>query len=193
MINDAKTLFYKRSAKNWLEALPLGNGSLGAMIYGRTSDEIIAMNSDTLWSGFPRKTEEKDGATEAFLKARELVMQGDYFTSKKLLEENVLANCSQAYMPLCNIRIQYSKSGFQKNYRRMLDLETGINTVTYTRGSDSFKRQSFVSFNEDAYYDKITCETGKKISFTVYMNTITFMFFSFFYIFMNSSISWTNV
>ena len=171
MLNDAKTLFYKRSAKNWLESLPLGNGSLGAMIYGRTSNEIIAMNSDTLWSGFPRKTEVKEGATEAFLKARDLVMQGDYFTSKKLLEENVLANCSQAYMPLCNIHIQYAKTGIQKNYRRYLDLETGVNTVTYTRGSNNFKRESFVSFNEDAYYDTITCENGKAISFTVSMNT----------------------
>lgn len=171
MINDTKTLFYKKSAKNWLEALPLGNGSTGAMVYGRTSDEIIAMNSDTLWSGFPRGSAVRDGAHEAFLKARELVMNGDYFTSKQILEEQVLSNCTQAYMPLCNIRIQYAKNGFQKNYRRQLDLETGVNTVTYTRGSDNFKRESFVSFDEDAYYDTITCENGKKINFTVYMTT----------------------
>ncbi len=171
MFNDTKQLFYKKGAKNWLEALPLGNGSIGAMVYGRTSDEIVAMNSDTLWTGFPRKSAVKDGANEAFNKARDLVMQGDYFTSKKILEENVLANCSQAYMPLCNIRIQYAKNGFQKNYKRILDLETGINTVTYTRGSDNFKRESFVSFDEDAYYDTITAEKGKKVSFTVYMTT----------------------
>ena len=151
MINDSTNLFYKSQAKNWLEALPLGNGSLGAMVYGRTTDEIIAMNSDTLWSGFPRPTQGKEGANEAFKQARDLVMQGDYFTSKKILEENVLCNCSQAYMPLCNIRIQYGKNGFQKNYRRVLDLETGVNTVTYTRGSDEFERESFVLLSSGLY------------------------------------------
>ena len=171
MINDSKNLFYKSQAKNWLEALPLGNGSLGAMVYGRTADEIIAMNSDTLWTGYPRESQLREGAHEAFKEARDLVMQGDYFKSKKLLEEKVLCNCSQAYMPLCNIRIQYGKTGFQKNYRRILDLETGVNTVTYTRGSEHFERESFVSFNEDAYYDTIKCKTGKKISFSVFLTT----------------------
>ena len=167
MVNDAKTLFYKKGARNWLEALPLGNGSLGAMVYGRTSDEIISMNSDTLWTGFPRETAIKDGAHDAFLKAREMVLNGEYIESKHLLEDKVLANCSQAFMPLCDIRIAYSKPGFQKNYKRSLDLETGINTVTYTRGEFNFRRESFVSFTEDTYFDNIICESGNKVSFTV--------------------------
>ena len=96
MVNDAKTLFYKKPARNWLEAMPLGNGSLGAMVYGKTSDELISMNSDTLWTGFPRESAIKDGAHEAFLEARELVMNGEYVKSKHILEDKVLANCSQA-------------------------------------------------------------------------------------------------
>ncbi len=171
MLNDSKNLFYKTGAKNWLEALPLGNGSVGAMVYGKTTNEIISMNSDTLWTGFPRETAIKDGAHEAFLEARELTMNGEYYKAKLLLEDKVLSNCSQAFMPLCDIRIAYSKPGFQKNYSRVLNLETGVNTVEYTRGEYNFKRDSFVSFNDDAYIDHISCLNGKKISFTVSMNT----------------------
>ncbi len=167
MFNDTKTLFYNKPAKYWLEALPLGNGSLGAMVFGKTDCEKIAMNSDTLWTGFPRETAIKDGAHEAFIKARDLALDGEYYKSKILLEENVLSNCSQAYMPLCDINISYAKKGVQKNYKRYLYLETGINTVTYDRGKNTFKRESFVSFNRDAFYDHIVCENGKHVSLTV--------------------------
>ncbi len=170
-MNDSKTLLYKKSAYNWLEALPLGNGAIGAMIYGRTDNEIISMNSDTLWTGFPRETAIKDGANEAFLKARELALKGEYFESKKVLEEGVLSNCSQAYMPLCDIHISYGSAGLQKNYKRTLDLETGVNTVTYTRGSYNFKRESFVAFNDNAYIDNIVCLDGNKVNLTVSLTT----------------------
>ncbi len=171
MLNDSKNLFYKKSAKNWLEALPLGNGSTGAMVYGDTRNETIAMNSDTLWTGFPRETAIKDGAYEAFLKARQLTMDEKYYEAKRLLEDKVLSNCSQAYMPLCDIRISYACCGFLKNYSRILNLETGVNTVEYSRGEYNFKRESFVSFNDDAYIDNITCLNGKKVSLTVSMKT----------------------
>ncbi len=171
MLNDSKNLFYKKGAANWLEALPLGNGSIGAMVYGRTRDEIISMNSDTLWTGFPRETAIKDGAYEAFLEARDLTMKGEYLKAKLLLEDKVLSNCSQAFMPLCDIRIKYATCGFQKNYSRVLNLETGVNTVEYSRCDNKFIRESFVAFNDDAYIDRISCLNGKKVSFTVSMNT----------------------
>lgn len=171
MLNDSKNLFYKKGASNWLEALPLGNGSIGAMVYGKTNKETISMNADTLWTGFPRESALKNGAHEAFLKARELTMNGEYHKAKLLLEDKVLCNCSQAYMPLCDIHISYESTGFQKKYSRALNLETGINTVEYMRGDYKFTRESFVSFNENAYIDHITCDSGKKVSLTVSMTT----------------------
>ena len=120
MLNDSKFLFYKSAAKSWLEALPLGNGHVGAMVYGRTDKETISMNSDTLWTGFPRETILKDNANEKFLEARELVLKGEYRKGQDILEENVLATCSQAYMPLCDIKITYKNNYFRKNYKRYL-------------------------------------------------------------------------
>ena len=171
MLNDSKNLFYKKCAGNWLEAMPLGNGSTGAMVYGRTGNEIVAMNSDTLWTGFPRKSAIKEGAHEAFLEARKLTMDGEYYKAKLLLEEKVLSNCTQAYMPLCHVRIAYGNTGFQKSYSRHLNLETGINTVEYKKGKNEFLRESFVSFNKDAYIDNIICKNGKNVSLTLSLNT----------------------
>lgn len=171
MLNDSKNLFYKKAAANWLEALPLGNGSIGAMVHGRTTKELVSMNSDTLWTGFPRETAIKNGAHEAFLEARELTMNGEYYKAKRILEDKVLSNCSQAFMPLCDIHYTIASTGFQKKYSRILSLETGINTVEYYRGECKYKRDSFVSFNEDAYIDHIACETGKKINITVSLST----------------------
>ncbi len=170
-MNDSKNLYYKKSASNWLEALPLGNGSIGAMVYGKTKNEKISMNSDTLWTGFPRKTAIKDGAYDGFIEARELAVKGEYFEAKKILEEKVLSNCSQAYMPLCDIHISYGNCGFRSGYSRVLNLETGVNTVAYKRGNISFKRDSFVAFNDNAYIDNITCLDGNEVSLTVSLTT----------------------
>ena len=171
MLNDSKNLFYKTGAKNWLEALPLGNGFLGAMVYGRTDKEIISMNSDSLWTGYPRETVLKDNANEKFLEARDLVLKGEYRKGQDIIEENVLATCSQAYMPLCDIVIKYKSVFPRKNYKRYLDLETGVNTVEYTRNSADFKRESFVAFNENAYIDTITATKKGALNFSVGLKT----------------------
>ncbi len=170
MINDSKVLFYKSAAKEWLQAMPLGNGFLGAMVYGRTDNETIAMNSDTLWTGFPRPSQVKEGANEAFIKARDLAMTGEYRKAQDIIEDKVLAHCSQAYMPLCHIKYKFKNTCILKNYERQLDLETGINTVTYSRGKSKFKRESFVSALEDAFIEQISCNQ-KALNFEISLTT----------------------
>ena len=112
MVNDSKVLYYKSAAKEWLQAMPLGNGFLGAMVYGRTDNETIAMNSDSLWTGFPRPSQVKEGANEAFIKARELALKGEYRKAQDIIEDKVLAHCSQAYMPLCHIKYKFKRESF---------------------------------------------------------------------------------
>ena len=171
MRNDSKVLYYKSAAKSWLQAMPLGNGFLGAMVYGRTDKETISMNSDSLWTGFPRQTILKDNCNEKFLEARDLVLKGEYRKGQDIIEENVLATCSQAYMPLCDINIKYKPTFPRKNYSRTLDLETGVNTVEYSRGNCNFVRKSFVSFPANAYVDRIVADNGNTINFTVSLST----------------------
>ena len=170
MVNDSKVLYYKSAAKEWLQAMPLGNGFLGAMVYGRTDTETIAMNSDTLWTGFPRPSQVKEGANEAFIKARELALKGEYRKAQDIIEDKVLAHCSQAYMPLCHIKYKFKNSCFLGDYERQLDLETGVNTVTYSRGKNKFRRESFVSALEDAYIEKLSCN-NKALNLEISLTT----------------------
>ena len=171
LVNDSKTLFYKSAAKTWLEALPLGNGFLGAMVYGKTDSEIISLNSDTLWTGYPRETILGDNAHQSFLKARELVMNGEYRKGQDIIEADVLANCSQAFMPLCDISIKYKTLIPRKKYSRTLDLETGVNTVEYERCGVKYVRKSFVSAVHNTYVDHIETDGKKDISFTTTLKT----------------------
>ena len=166
MHKDNYIMLYKTAAKKWLQALPLGNGSIGAMVYGRTDSETVSMNLDTLWSGYPRKSVVKDGAYEAFIKARETVLKGQHGEAQKIIEENILANCSQAFLPCCDIKIKFEKDGLQKNYKRTLDLHNGVHTVTYTRGKTDYIRETFVSFPDNVYVDRFAAENGK-LNFTV--------------------------
>lgn len=171
MLNDTKNLFYKKPAQNWLEALPLGNGFLGAMVYGRTEDEIISMNSDSLWTGFPRDTVLPDDTYKSFEEARTMVLNGEYRKGQDLIEEKILTTCSQAFLPLCDIRIKYNSPADRKSYKRVLDLENGMNVVEYKTNGVSFKRTAFVSAPENAYIDHIIADKKGKISFTVSLDT----------------------
>lgn len=171
MLNDSKYLYYKTPAANWLEALPLGNGFLGAMVYGKTDRETVSMNYDTLWSGYPRKSVLKDDAYEKFAEARELVLKGEYRKGQDIIESNLLETCSQAYMPLCDIKFVFKSVFRRKNYRRYLNLETGVNTVEYERNGVNFKRESFISFNKTAYFDRLVSDKKGAVNFTVSLKT----------------------
>ena len=105
--SNSLNLYYSSPAKEWIEALPLGNGSIGAMVFGKTNTEKICMNIDTLWTGFPRDTRIKENTYENFLKARELSLKGKYDESQDIIEEECLGNWTQAYLPLCDIDIKF--------------------------------------------------------------------------------------
>ena len=155
MLNDSLNMYYSSPAKEWIEALPLGNGSIGAMIFGKTNSEKICMNSDTLWTGFPRETRIKENTYENFLKARELSLKGKYDEAQDVIEEECLGNWTQAYLPLCDIDIKFNTKGCRaKEYKRILDLSTGIHTVNYIKNDVEFKREAFVSTPNKAFIQK---------------------------------------
>ena len=155
MLNDSLNLYYSSPAKEWVEALPLGNGSIGAMVFGKTNTEKICMNSDTLWTGFPRETRIKENTYENFLKARELSLKGKYDEAQDIIEEECLGNWTQSYLPLCDINIKFDTKGCRaKEYKRILDLSTGIHTITYEKNGVQFKREAFVSNPDNDFIQK---------------------------------------
>ena len=119
MDKDSSILRYYKPAKEWTEALPLGNGSLGAMVFGRTEYERIALNQDTLWSGYPRM-ETTPGSDVYFRKARQLALDGKLAEAQELIEKNCLNNWSEAYLPLGDLWLDMDVEGEITEYTRTL-------------------------------------------------------------------------
>lgn len=165
-----KQLYYVKQAEAFEEALPLGNGSLGAMIYGKTDRERITVNHDTLWSGKPGQTM-VDTAFEANERAKELVKEGKYYEAQREIENNFTGRWLNSYLYLGNIYIERDgASGSPSSYSRTLDLENSIATVKYTEDGIDFSREYFVSYPNDCMM--IRFKSSKPVSYKIYGDAI---------------------
>ena len=157
------TLRYKKSASCFNEALPLGNGRIGAMVYGGISEEKISLNEDTLWSGYPKDIRKED-YPEIYQEAKRLFDAGKISDAQELLENRFGDFLVQMYLPLSDLKI---KTGHEnaKQYRRILRLDTSVHTVKYIIDGKAFTRESFISepYQVMAVYFK--CDKEKSISF----------------------------
>lgn len=154
------TLWYNSPAKAWTQSLPIGNGTLGGMIYGTTSKETISLNHDQLWTGRPKNTV-KEGAPESFKKARDLALEGKLHEAQEEIENNFQSVWSQAYMPLGDLEIDFGICGLIKNYRRYLDLENAVSGVEFTCRGVEYKREYFASYPSNIIAAKLTSKGGK--------------------------------
>ncbi|MBQ8393049.1 MAG: glycoside hydrolase family 95 protein [Clostridia bacterium] len=142
-------LKYGMSARVFEEAMPLGNGQLGAMVYGRTDKERISLNHDTLWSGKPGQTM-VDGAYEANELAKKLVMEGKNGDAQWNLERGFSGTWLNSYLFLGTLYIErIGSKGNPTNYIRTLNLENSIINVRYTEDGVDFEREYFVSFPDN--------------------------------------------
>lgn len=169
MGTDSHLLYYKKPAKAWTAALPLGNGSIGAMIYGKAQTETISLNYDQLWTGYP-KTYHHMCSYDSFTKARDLAMKGKLCEAQRVLESGFEGLNSEAYMPFGDIILECHK-GFIKNYSRKLDLTTAIHTVEYEKSDVKYTRTSFVSYPDKAFVMKVEADKAEAVSFTLKMNS----------------------
>ena len=158
-------LFYYSPATCFEEALPLGNGSIGAMVYGKTDKERISLNHDTLWSGKPR-TVKRENAYSAYLKAQELTLSGDPAEAARVLERDLTADFSQTYMPLGNLYVESLAKGEVCDYYRELDLEKAIVSVRYKVGDVAFEREYFISHPDSCISVKFSSSEPSDYLFT---------------------------
>ncbi len=126
---NSHRLWYKKEAQNWNEALPLGNGRLGAMVYGGAKNEQIDLNEDTLWSGKPYSS--SGDYSDTYIKAKELVLNGEVKQAQTILEQNFGDSLVQMYLPLGSIILEMQHSDNITDYTRELRLDSGIHTVCY--------------------------------------------------------------
>ncbi|MBQ7098055.1 MAG: glycoside hydrolase family 95 protein [Clostridia bacterium] len=149
------TLWYKSEARVFAEALPLGNGSLGAMVYGKTDIEKISFNHDTFWSGKPSKYAPENNAYEAYMEAQKLMLQGDRRGAEITLEQNFTGPSSQSYLPLGNLYIKCKTSAKPTEYYRELDMEEGVVKVQYKEDGICFRREYFISYPDKCFVVRI--------------------------------------
>ncbi|WP_334075273.1 glycoside hydrolase family 95 protein [Paenibacillus sp. A14] len=164
-------LWYKQPASRWEEALPVGNGRIGGMIYGDDRKEVIALNEDTLWSGYPRDTQNYD-ALRYLERVRELIFSGKYKEAEQLIDAKMLARRTESYQPLGNLEIGHPGDVPTKDYYRDLDLETGIASVSYTREDWQFLREVFVSAADQVMVVHYIAAQGADLELAISLNSL---------------------
>ena len=117
------SLWYRRPAQRWVEALPLGNGRLGAMVFGGVVEERLQLNDDTLWSGGP-KDWNNPKARAVLPEIRRAVLSGDSVEADRLAKQ-MMGPFTQSYQPLGDLRIVFEHGDVGREYRRDLDLDRG--------------------------------------------------------------------
>ena len=159
-------LWYKQPGIKWLEGMPIGNGYMGAMVFGRVKNERIALNESTFWSGRPHDYTNPDGY-KYFPKMRDLVFAGKYKEAEKMANEHFfgIPPNQQAFQPLGDLLLNFKNSEHVKDYYRELDMETGIVKITYKIGDAEFTREVFMSYPDHIMVVHLTCSKPNSISF----------------------------
>lgn len=158
------TLWYDKPATIWEEALPLGNGKTGAMVFGGITTERYQLNDLTLWSGFPGDTNNPDGP-EILKKTREAVYRGDYIKAAEEWKEIHGPYCAR-YLPMGDLYIIMEHSDtMPASFKRSLDIGKAINTLSYTIDGKSFTRESFISYPDKVLAISLKGDARKSISF----------------------------
>lgn len=138
-------LWYDRPATNWNEALPLGNGRIGAMMFGGIEKETIALNEDSLWSGHPREWNNAEAKQYLPLVRKQVLQERDYVAATETCKK-MQGPYTQSYMPLGNLIVRFDQREPVRNYKRSLDLDSAVATVSYETSTGRIERRCFVSF-----------------------------------------------
>jgi alpha-L-fucosidase 2 len=160
-------LWYDAPAKQWVEALPLGNGRLGAMVFGDPAMERLQLNEETVWAGQPNNNGNPD-ALAAIPEIRKLLFEGRYHEAQDLATAKVVSNTNHgmSYQPVGDLNLSFVGHEKAENYYRELDISTAIATTRYIVDGVEYVRETFASFPDQVIVVRLTASKKGKISFT---------------------------
>jgi alpha-L-fucosidase 2 len=165
-------LWYNRPAEKWVEALPIGNGRLGAMVFGNPAEEQIQLNESTVWAGSPY-----NNANPLALKAlpviRKLIFEGNYEKAQDMANKDIISQTAQGmpYQTVGSLYLSFPGSKNYTDYYRELNLNEATTTVKYNVNGVEFKRVVFASFPDQVIIVRLTADKPGKINFTAFMNS----------------------
>lgn len=159
-------LWYRQPAATWNEALPVGNGRLGAMIFGGTASERIQLNEDTIWAGEKRDRINPEGRRN-MAEVRRLLLAGRPLEAERLAEETIISIPKRMppYQPLGDLLLRFPGHDDATEYVRELDLDSAVALVTYRVGDARFRREIFSSAVDEVIVIRLTCDRPGRISF----------------------------
>ncbi len=166
-------LWYDQPAGNWNEALPIGNGRLGAMVFGGAGLERIQFNEETLWQGEPRSYAH-EGAIDYLKKIQDLLFEGKQKEAEDLAMEHFMSDPlrQMAYQPFGDLYISFEGHENYMDYRRSLSLNDAITDVSYRVGDTRFEREIFASNPDEVIVIKIKTDQPNALSFSVWMDAV---------------------
>jgi alpha-L-fucosidase 2 len=165
-------LFYRQPAKEWVEALPIGNGRLGGMVFGGVPEERIQLNEDTFWSGGPYDPINEEALTY-LPEVRQLLREGRYKEAQDLADRKLMGRPRhlQAYQPLGDLRLVLDGHDQPMDYRRELDLDRAVVRVRYRVGDTTFTREAFSSVPDRSMVVRLASDGPAKLRLAIILDS----------------------
>lgn len=161
-------LWYKTpSGTTWENALPIGNGRLGAMIYGNVEKEIIQLNEHTVWSGGPNRND-NPMALDSLARIRQLIFAGKQKAAEKIANQAIITKKShgQMFQPVGNLELSFPDQQNYSSYYRELDIENAVAKTVYKVNGVTYTREVFASFPDRVIVVRISADKPGQLSFT---------------------------
>ncbi|MET7257394.1 glycoside hydrolase family 95 protein [Dyadobacter fermentans] len=165
-------LWYKKPAARWVEALPVGNGHIGAMIFGGVEQELLQLNESSLWSGGPVKTNVNPASASYLPQVREALLKEQDYEKANALLKKMQGLYTESYMPMGDLQIRQDfKDKKPTSYYRDLDIDHSMASTSFTVDGVSYKREIFTSAPDNILVMRISASKPKQLNFTVSANS----------------------
>lgn len=170
--SQALKLWYTKPAANWNEALPVGNGFMGAMIFGGVEKEQLQLNENTLYSGEPSNVYKNVDITKTYDTIVGLIKQNKNAEAQSLVKKHWLGRLHHCYQPLGDLFLTFAKTGKVENYRRDLDISKAIATTIYKIDGVTYKREVFASNPDRVIVIKISADKPGAVEFDAELSSV---------------------
>lgn len=169
---DLKLWYNRPSGNTWENALPIGNGFLGAMVYGNVERETIQLNENTVWSGSPNRND-NPLALDSLALIRQLIYDGKRKEAERVVNNAIITKKShgQKFEPVGSLQLRLDGHDNYSNYYRELDIERAVTKTSYTVNGVTYTREALASFPDRVVAMRLTASKPGSISFSAFFTT----------------------